>query len=131
MIELLPSLTVFSKSGRTSYLSMHVFNRCSRLEGVSVEQFIITLYKLADSYNFRDSQMRDEMIHDRIVVGIRDSTLSEHLQMDADLTLHKAKKLVRQCEAVQEHQVILKNGNFQTSEMPIDYVGSRKASKQP
>ena len=96
-----------------------------------MEQFITTLYKLADSCDFCDSQMRDEMIRDRIVISIRDSALSEHLQMDADLTLDKAKKLVRQREAVQEHQVILKNGNFQMSEMPIDYAGSRKASKQP
>ena len=32
------------------------------------------------------------MIRDRLVVGIRDSTLSERLQMDADLTLDSAKK---------------------------------------
>jgi len=68
-----------------------------------VEQFITTLYKLADSCDFRDTAMRDEMIRDRIVVGIRDSALLEWLQMNTDLTLDKAKKLVRQCEAVQEH----------------------------
>ena len=107
------------------------FNRRSQLEGESVEQFITTLYKLADSCDFRDAAMRDEMIRDRIVVGIRDSALSERLQMDADLTLDKAKKLVRQREAVQEHQVILKSGEHQTAEMPIDYVGSRKGHKQP
>lgn len=30
--------------------------------------------------------MRDELIRDRIVVGIHDATLSESLQLDADLT---------------------------------------------
>ena len=56
--------------------------------------------------------MRDELIRDSFVVSIRDSFLSEHLQMDADLTLDKTKKLVRQRETVQKHQVIQKNGDF-------------------
>ena len=54
--------------------------------------------------------LTNEMIQDRLVVGIRDSTLSERLQMDPDLMLDKAKKLIRKCEAVQEQQEILKNG---------------------
>ena len=49
------------------------------------------------------------MIRDRLVVGIRDSTLSERLQMDADLTLDSAKKIIRPREAVHEQQALLKN----------------------
>eukprot|EP00731_Ephydatia_muelleri_P019117 Em0011g1157a len=48
------------------------------------------------------------MIRDRIVVGIRDETLSKRLQLDPDLTLEKAKRIVRQQEAVQEQQKVLK-----------------------
>ena len=44
------------------------------------------------------------MIRDRLVVGIQNFKLSENLQMDPNLTLEKAKKLIRQSEAVQEHQ---------------------------
>ncbi len=47
------------------------------------------------------------MIRDRLVVGIRDASLSEHLQLDADLTLEKAKKFIRQWQAVHEQQHIL------------------------
>ena len=42
------------------------------------------------------------MIRDRLVVGIRDNALSKRLQLDAALTLDKAKKTVRQQEAVGE-----------------------------
>lgn len=35
--------------------------------------------------------MESKMIHDRLVVGIMDSALSQHLQLDAELTLDKAK----------------------------------------
>ena len=45
-------------------------------------------------------QLRVQMIRDRLVVGIRDKSLSERLQMEANLMLDKAKKLVRQWEAV-------------------------------
>ena len=57
------------------------------------------------------------MIRDRLVVGIRDSSLSERLQMDESLTLEKAKKLVRQREAVKEQQSFLKK-----EECTLEYV---------
>ena len=46
------------------------------------------------------------MIRDCIVVGICDDALSERLQLDSELTLEKAKTLVRQQEAVHEQQTI-------------------------
>ena len=51
------------------------------------------------------------MISDRLVVDIRDESLSKRLQMESDLTLEKAKKLIRQSEAVQQQQGILKSSN--------------------
>ena len=53
------------------------------------------------------------MIRDRLVVGIRDDNLSEQLQMDPKLTLDKAKTRIRQKEAVQHQQGILR-GNTDT-----------------
>ena len=43
------------------------------------------------------------MLWDGLVVDIRDSVLSQRLQMDPELTLAKAMKLVRQSEAVKQH----------------------------
>ena len=42
------------------------------------------------------------MLRDRLVVGIKDRAMSEKLQMDSELTLDKAKKTVRQKEAVKD-----------------------------
>ena len=39
-------------------------------------------------------ELKDKLICDRIVVGIRDASLSEGLQMDLELTLEKAKTVV-------------------------------------
>lgn len=40
--------------------------------------------------------MEAEIIRDRLVVGIWDTSMYEHLQLDADLALEKAKKAIQQ-----------------------------------
>ena len=56
------------------------------------------------------------MIRDRLVVGIRDITLSEQPQTNAELTLDKAKKIIRQREAVHQQQCLLKGAEPQSIE---------------
>ena len=51
--------------------------------------------------------LRDELIRDRIVVGVQDAGLSESLQLDSELRLEKAVIKVRQSEAVKRQQPIL------------------------
>ena len=79
--------------------------------------------------------MKDEMIRDCIVVGIQDNSLSERMQMDSDLTLEKAKRMVRQREAVHEHQEILKKNQGEKSqecEKPVvDSLRRTYHNKQP
>ena len=52
--------------------------------------------------------MKEELIRNRLVVGILDHALSERLQIEAELTLDKAKRLIHQREAVKEQQEVLK-----------------------
>ena len=89
------------------------FNRRVQGEDESVEHFITDLFSLAENCSYGD--MKDEMIRDRIVVGIRDEGLSAKLQLEADLTLETAMRKVRQREAVQEQQEILKTGKMERS----------------
>jgi hypothetical protein len=93
------------------------FNRRCQRHDESVEQFITSLYQLAEDCEYGD--LKQEMFRDCIVVGIRDTSLSEKLQMDAELTLEKAKRMVRQREAIHEQQEILKELT------PIDAVKRR------
>ena len=82
------------------------FNRRHQQEGETAEQYIMELYRLAENCDY--GPLKDEMIRDRLVVGIRDAALSQQLQLDAELTLDKAKTKVRQREAVGEQQKELK-----------------------
>ena len=52
--------------------------------------------------------MKEDLIRDRLVVGIRDHSLSEQLQMEPDLTLDKVKRLIHQRDTVKEQQETLK-----------------------
>ena len=68
------------------------FNRQNQLEGESSEQYISELYCLMDNCNY--GNLKDELLRDRLVVGIRDQKLSKKLQLDPDLTLEKTKKTI-------------------------------------
>ena len=94
----------------------------------SVEQFITNLYHLAKHCEY--GELRNEMIHDCIIVGIWDSALSERLQLDPELTLEKAKKLVRQREAVHEQQQFLSQKPNDARTM-VEAVSKSSEVKQP
>ena len=47
----------------------------------TVDAFITALYELAEHCSY--SELHDEMIRDRIVVGINDPKLSEKLQLNS------------------------------------------------
>ena len=61
------------------------FNQRHQEEGETIESFIISLYSLAEHCQF--GTLQEELIRDRIVVGLRDERLSEKLQLDQDLTI--------------------------------------------
>ena len=88
----------FFKVRRNIIFERARFNRRNQQPGESAEQYIMVLYGLAASCEY--GTLESEMIRDRLVVGIRDTALSEKLQLDAELTLEKAKKSIRQREAV-------------------------------
>ena len=82
------------------------FNKRNQLPNESVEQFITEVHRIAESCDF--DMMKDELVRDRLVAGIKDNALPESLQMEAELTLDKAKWLIRQWEAIKEQQATLK-----------------------
>ena len=86
----LAKFDAFFQVRRNTIFECAKFNRGSQSKG---EKFITSLYSLSKNCDF--GAMNKEMIRDRIVVDIRNSSLSEQMQIDADLILKKAKKMVR------------------------------------
>ena len=66
-----------------------------------MRQWNTELYALVKTCDYK-AELQDEMLRDRLVVGIRDKVLLDKLQMEAKLSLESAKKTIRQLEAVRQ-----------------------------
>lgn len=78
------------------------FNSRCQLEDELVEEFITSLYTLSERCSY--GALRDEMIRDRLVVGVLDKRLSESLQLESNLDLPKAINIVRSHSNVKKQQ---------------------------
>lgn len=95
------------------------FKRYQR-ENEPVDVFINDLYKLVEHCEF--GQLANEMIRDRIVVGVTDGRLSEALQMDSNLTVEKAIDKARQSETVKAQQGMIRKSEVQVE--AVKKIGS-------
>ncbi|UYV80018.1 K02A2.6-like [Cordylochernes scorpioides] len=104
------------------------FNSRIQEDREPVDEFITSLYKLADSYEFEG--LHEQLIRDRIVAGVRDKALSERMQLDSELTLEKAVKMVRQQEAVRQQQVDLQRPSTSQKVDQVKFNSKKQSPKQ-
>ena len=98
------------------------FNLRRQEEEESVDTFTTSLHCLSEHCGYEG--LRNEMIRDRIVVGIRDANLSMKLQIIPDLDLEKAVAAARQSEAVRQQQGVVRG-----DPSVVDNVDSHKKRK--
>ncbi|UYV81558.1 K02A2.6-like, partial [Cordylochernes scorpioides] len=104
------------------------FNSRIQEDREPVDEFITSLYKLADSCEFEG--LHEQLIRDRIVVGVRDKALSERMQLDSELTLEKAVKMVRQQEAIRQQQVDLQRPSASQKVNQVKFNSKNFSPKQ-
>ena len=75
--------------------------------------------------NCQYGELAQEMICDRLVVGISDKALSEQLCTHADLTLEKAKTMIRQREAIHEQRDMLQQNGMTKHTTTLDQIKSK------
>ena len=104
------------------------FNLRLQLPGETVDSFITALYGLAEHCNY--GLLQKELIRDRLVVGLRNVSLSEKLQLDRDLTLETAITKTRQYEEVRRQQSDLRGENGSASQCSnVDAVHAKSYRK--
>lgn len=81
------------------------------------------LYALAEHCN--NGNLKQESICDHLVVGLRDTCLSERLHLDGNLTLEKVVAMARQTETVRQQQNNLRGENHAET-CSVDWVEWRK-----
>lgn len=97
----------------------YVFNNRSQKEGETFDQYVIELRKIAKSCEF--DNLRDSLLRDRIIIGIRNQHVREALLRTEDLTLDKAISYCQSAEISQAQAAQMDCG--QTSS--VDAVNSK------
>ncbi|UYV63592.1 K02A2.6-like, partial [Cordylochernes scorpioides] len=87
----------------------------------TIEEFVTVLHRISEHCEY--ANLREELIRDRLVLGVKDRKLSEKLMLNENLTLAKAVEIARQWEAVMREQQDL---NPSTSQVDT----TRKVAKQ-
>ena len=132
--KVVEKLDAFFKVRKNVIYERARFNQRNQGEGESVECYITALYQLVEFCEF--GPLKDDLLRDRIVVGIRDKAVSQRMQLDSSLTLEKAKRLATQSAAVKEQQGELQRMKGGEKGNPIDLVideigKEKKRRKQP
>ena len=101
----------------------HKFNIRNQEENESIDQYVTELRTLASTCEFEN--LKDGLIRDRIVCGIRNQTLKKRLFREADLTLKKAVDICSAAEISREQVKSL------TDSKPADVDALNKSYGKP
>ncbi|UYV78302.1 K02A2.6-like, partial [Cordylochernes scorpioides] len=85
----------------------------------TIEEFVTVLHRISEHCEY--ANLREELIRDRLVLGVKDRKLSEKRMLNENLTLAKAVEIARQWEAVMREQQDLNPSTSQPT------LGSRKS----
>jgi len=97
----------------------HVFNTRHQCDDETINQYVTDLRKKAQTCQSQD--LKDGLIRDRIVCGIRCDKTRSRLLKEPDLTLQKAMDICRANEAT-----VTQMKSFTTLDKPTDIHGVRK-----
>lgn len=93
---LLEKFDSFFLPKRNLTIERHKFFTRNQLEGETVEQYVFELNKLAATCEFKD--LKDDLVKDRLICGLREDSLRERLLRESELTLKKALDICRIAE---------------------------------
>lgn len=98
------------------------FNSRKQMPGESVDSFITDLYSMVEKCDF--GELKEDLLRDRIVVGMADSKTSEILQLKADLTLSEAAKIARLSEMQHKYNKVLreKENEYENETKEINFA---------
>ena len=118
--EVTEALNGYYHARKSTIAERAKFNRRCQKPGEPVEQFMQDLHRLAKDCEY--SELREQLIRDRIIVGVLDDSLSDRLQSRPDLTLADAVRLARQDEARKQDRVLVRGDKSSTN---VDYVKTK------
>ena len=89
------------------------FNKCVQSKEEDTDSFLTRLKNIAASCEF--GELKEELIRDRIVIGIRGDSVLERLQREKNLTSEGATQIVNTAEAIKTELQELKEKENETA----------------
>ena len=115
---------------KNTVFERYKFWECKQQEGETIDQFITELKTRSRSCEFGDQT--DSMIRDRIVFGVTDIRLKEHLLRESsELTLEKAASLCRAAEATAKQLKEFRKQNADSHEPEVHVVKTSSKGDVP
>ena len=118
----LDALEAYFKPKRNVVYKRYVFNSSSQQQEESTDEYVNRLRKYAASCNF--GSLTDELIRDRLVLGIRDQATKLRLLKEEKLDLNKAVSMCRASEIASKQLKSMKK----ESEEEIKFARGQKYS---
>ena len=109
----LDAIEAYFKPQKNVVYERFLFNSCTQESDESFDAFLHKIRKLAATCNF--GSLTDEMIRDRIVIGVKDMGLKGRLLREHGLSLVKAIDLSKASEMAKEQLQRLGQGDRETS----------------
>ena len=94
--SIISKLTEYFEPQRNIIYERYLFNSATQRSENKIDQFVNELRKLASTCEY--GTLSDELIRDRIVIGISDSSMRARLLRESDLTLNRAIDMCRASE---------------------------------
>ena len=94
--SIISKLTEYFEPQRNIIYERYLFNSATQRSENKIDQFVNELRKLASTCEY--GTLSDELIRDRIVIGISESSMRARLLRESDLTLNRAIDMCRASE---------------------------------
>ena len=128
--EVITALGEYFDVRKNTIVERAKFNRRQQRPGEPIEKFIQDVYKLAEDCEY--GSLKDELIRDRLVAGVADEGLSDHMQRKSKLTLIEAVRICRQSEARKQDRGLVRGNGVSESQSAnnVDYVSKPNAAQR-
>ena len=110
----LKALEAYFKPKTNVVYERFMFNSATQSSEEGIDEFVNRLRKMASSCKY--GALTDEMIRDRIVIGVRDKDSKLRLLKEDELDLNKALSICRSNEAASKQLKFMKQEEIQTDE---------------
>lgn len=105
--EIIEIFDGYFKPKQNEVINSYNLNKRNQEDGESFDAFYTSIRKLAENCNF--GELKDRMLRDKIVIGVRDQRMQQKLLEINDLTLQKAVDICRSAELSREFVKTLNN----------------------